>query len=67
MRSYLYGEVNNIEKQILKASHYYASKWEFDIIYHFNPKMFDVQNIKNIIDDNSKDISIEKGYSFSSG
>ncbi|WDL75380.1 HD domain-containing protein [Helicobacter winghamensis] len=50
MQSYLYGEVNNIEKQILKASHYYASKWEFDIIYHFNPYLYDVQSIKNIID-----------------
>lgn len=50
MRIYLYGGVNNLEKEILKAAHYYASKWEFDIIYHFNPKMYDVQNIKNIID-----------------
>lgn len=50
MRSYLYGEVENIEKEILKASHYYASKWEFDIIYHFNPYLYDVQNIKDTID-----------------
>lgn len=50
MREYLYGNVENLEKEILKASHYYASKWEFDIIYHFNPKMYDVQNIKNAID-----------------
>ena len=50
MQEYLYGGVDNIEKEILKASHYYASKWEFDIIYHFNPKMYDVQNIKNALD-----------------
>ncbi|WP_299548796.1 HD domain-containing protein [uncultured Helicobacter sp.] len=50
MRNYLYGEVQNLEKAILKASHYYASKWEFDIIYHFNPHLYDVQNIKDIID-----------------
>lgn len=50
MRSYLYGEVNNLEKDILKAAHYYASKWEFDIIYHFNPNLYDVQNIKNALD-----------------
>lgn len=50
MREYLYGEVNNLEKEILKASHYYASKWEFDIIYHFNPTMYDVQNIKKALD-----------------
>ncbi|TLD84990.1 HD domain-containing protein [Helicobacter sp. MIT 11-5569] len=50
MRSYLYGEVENLEKKILKASHYYASKWEFDIIYHFNPYLYDVQNTKDSID-----------------
>ena len=49
MREYLLSTKNNRERQILKASHYYASKWEFDIIYHFNPYMYDVQNIRNII------------------
>ena len=49
MREYLTSNKSNIEGQILKASHYYASKWEFDIIYHFNPYMYDVQNIRNII------------------
>lgn len=50
MREYLYGGVDNLEKEILKASHYYASKWEFDIIYQFNPRLYDVQNIKNALD-----------------
>lgn len=50
MGEYLTSHKDNIEREILKASHYYASKWEFDIIYHFNPKMYDVQNIKNVID-----------------
>ncbi len=50
MREYLYGDINNLEKEILKAAHYYASKWEFDIIYQFNPKLYDVQNIKNALD-----------------
>lgn len=49
MKEYLLSTKNNLERQILKASHYYASKWEFDIIYHFNPYMYDVQNIRNII------------------
>ena len=57
MRKYLYGKVENLEKDILNAAHYYASKWEFDIIYHFNPNMYDVQNIKNIIDK-----EVEKHY-----
>uniref|UniRef100_UPI002FE34054 HD domain-containing protein n=1 Tax=Helicobacter typhlonius TaxID=76936 RepID=UPI002FE34054 len=49
MKEYLISTKTNLEKQILKASHYYASKWEFDIIYHFNPYMYDVQNIRDII------------------
>lgn len=40
----------SLESEILQAAHYYASKWEFDIIYHFNTKMYDVENIKKIID-----------------
>ena len=49
MKEYLLSTKSNLEREILKASHYYASKWEFDIIYHFNPYMYDVQNIRNII------------------
>lgn len=40
----------NLEEKILHAAHFYASKWEFDIIYNFNPRLYDVENIKNIID-----------------
>ena len=55
MEKYLQSTYNDIESQILKAAHFYASKWEFDIIYHFNPYMYDVQNIKNIIDKEVED------------
>ncbi|WP_288644392.1 HD domain-containing protein [uncultured Helicobacter sp.] len=47
---YLSHTHQSIETQILRAAHYYASKWEFDIIYRFNPYMFDVENIKASID-----------------
>lgn len=50
MKAYLLNTKSNIEREILKASHYYASKWEFDIIYNFNSTMYDVQNIRNEID-----------------
>lgn len=36
--------------QILESAHFYASKWEFDIIYHFNPSMYSVKEIKEKID-----------------
>ncbi|WP_095298861.1 HD domain-containing protein [Helicobacter sp. 12S02232-10] len=51
MQDYLRTSHSSVEIQILRAAHYYASKWEFDIIYHFNPHMYDVKNIKKIIDD----------------
>lgn len=50
LENYLKSPPQCIEVEILRASHFYASKWEFDIIYHFNPKMYDVENIKRIID-----------------
>ncbi|RDU65876.1 competence protein ComGF [Helicobacter didelphidarum] len=50
MRDYLANKNEKIETKILHAAHFYASKWEFDIIYHFNPKLYDVENIRHIID-----------------
>ena len=47
---FLSQRIQNLETKILRAAHYYASKWEFDIIHHFNPYMFDVDNIKRSID-----------------
>ncbi len=57
---FLHHQPRNIETQILRAAHYYASKWEFDIIYNFNPHMFDVANIKAIID-----AEVEQHYNLS--
>lgn len=34
------------EKQILKAAHYYATKWEFDIIYPQNPTTYGMAEVK---------------------
>lgn len=50
MESYLAEKNDDLETKILQAAHFYASKWEFDIIYHFNPKLYDIENIKAIID-----------------
>ncbi|WP_104746221.1 HD domain-containing protein [Helicobacter bilis] len=50
MQSYLAAKNDDLETKILQAAHFYASKWEFDIIYHFNPKLYDIENIKAIID-----------------
>lgn len=50
MQSYLAEKNDDLETKILQAAHFYASKWEFDIIYHFNPRLYDIENIKAIID-----------------
>lgn len=38
------------EKQILKAAHYYASKWEFDVIYPQNTMTYDIENVKTDVE-----------------
>lgn len=50
MEDYLVEKNNDIETKILHAAHFYASKWEFDIIYNFNSKLYDIENIKVVID-----------------
>lgn len=45
-RYYMENEYAEKEKQILKAAHYYASKWEFDVIYPQNTMTYDIENVK---------------------
>lgn len=35
-----------LEKKILKAAHYYASNWEFKIIYSMNTHTYDIEKVK---------------------
>ncbi len=35
-----------LEKKILTAAHYYASNWEFNIIYSMNKSTFDIEKVK---------------------
>ena len=35
-----------LEKKILKAAHYYASNWEFKIIYPMNQDTYDIEKVK---------------------
>ncbi len=39
-------ETENINRRILNAAHFYATKWEFDIIEKINPQNFEVEAIK---------------------
>ena len=36
----------DLEKRILKAAHYYASNWEFKIIYSMNQYTYDIESVK---------------------
>ncbi len=35
-----------LEKKILKAAHYFATNWEFDIIYSMNTQTYDIERVK---------------------
>ena len=39
-------EYASLEKKILKAAHYYASSWEFRIIYPMNKDTYDIEKVK---------------------
>ena len=45
-RYFLEKEYSSLEKQILKAAHYYASDWEFQIIYPLNKLTFGIEQVK---------------------
>jgi putative hydrolase of HD superfamily len=47
---YTRSDENMIERRILGASHFLASRWEFEIIYDFHPGAYGVREIKEKID-----------------
>lgn len=50
------------EKKILKAAHYLASNWEFDIIYPMNKSTYDIEKVKSEIYNNLKKCNTFDGY-----
>lgn len=45
-RSYFEKSSDNINRRVLSASHFYATKWEFDIIERANPGGYEIGEIK---------------------
>ena len=43
-RYFLEADYAQKEKKILKAAHYYATKWEFDVIYPQNANTYDIDH-----------------------
>ncbi|MCQ2085973.1 MAG: HD domain-containing protein [archaeon] len=44
---YLHNTNESIEKRIVSAAHYLATKWEFDLIYEMNKHSFDINHTKS--------------------
>ncbi len=55
LESYLGSDENEIERRILHAAHFLASRWEFGIIYDFHPSAVGVAEIKQKIDSEVED------------
>jgi len=45
-KEYFNNSSSNINRKILSASHFYATKWEFDIIERANPDGYEIASIK---------------------
>lgn len=45
-RSYFSARRENVNRRILNAAHFYATKWEFDIIERANPDGYEIGSIK---------------------
>lgn len=51
MRQYLFDpDYNPHEKRILSASHYMATNWEFNIVYHLSADFFGIEDTKRNIE-----------------
>ncbi len=51
----LYNNTNSLEKRLLSASSYIASKWEFDFIYNFAKESYGIEEIKKTIENELED------------
>ena len=64
MRRYLLDpEYAKKEKEILKAAHYYATKWEFDVIYPQNKSTFDIEQVKVEVENGLARCNTFEGFS----
>jgi putative hydrolases of HD superfamily len=45
-QSYFEDPHDNVNKRILSAAHFYATKWEFDIIERANPRGYEIEGIR---------------------
>ncbi|NYT00992.1 MAG: HD domain-containing protein [Methanocellales archaeon] len=48
-QDYLSNPSENVNKRILSAAHFYATKWEFDVIERANPNGYEISEIKSYL------------------
>jgi putative hydrolases of HD superfamily len=48
-RHYFASTDNTVNKRILNAAHFYATRWEFDIIERANPTGYEIPEIRNFL------------------
>src|SRR4030067_1477664 len=48
-QDYFNDSTQNVNKRVLSAAHFYATKWEFDIIERANPKGYEIDKIRDRI------------------
>lgn len=46
-QNYLSAPADNLNRKILSAAHFFATKWEFDIIERANPQGYEIREIKD--------------------
>ena len=51
------------EKRILKAAHYYATHWEFEVIYSLNRNTYDIEQVKSGVEKGLADCNTFDGFS----
>jgi len=49
-RSYFTGTDDTLNKRILSAAHFYATRWEFDIIERANPQGYEIAEIRKTLE-----------------
>jgi putative hydrolases of HD superfamily len=60
-KAYFHDSAGDINKKILSASHFYATKWEFDIIERANPEGYEIAAIKKALQKKQDHFSDLKG------
>lgn len=60
-KAYFHNSGGNINRKILSAAHFYATKWEFDIIERANPDGYEIASIKQDLQEKQEHYSGLKG------